>query len=88
MRQKFELVKFLSAHRGFTKHKEGFIRMLFECNVPTVKIVQILTLIRDSGGKLSSMSSIIEDITNLKSKFRRELKLTDVEQMLVYFKEK
>ena len=86
--QKFELVKFLNAHRGFSKNEEGFIRMLFECNFPTTKIVQILALISDKGGNLGSLPYITKDVTNLKDRFRKELKLTDVEQTLVYFKEK
>ena len=67
--KKFELVKFLTPHRGFSKNEEGFIRMLFECNVPTAKIVQILALIRDSGGKHGSLPYITDDVTNLKARF-------------------
>jgi hypothetical protein len=43
--KKFDLVKFLSAHRGFSPHEKKFIRLLHDCNVGPSRMVQILSLI-------------------------------------------
>ena len=40
--KKFDLVKFLSAHRGFTPLEKKFIKLLHECNVGPSRMVQIL----------------------------------------------
>ncbi|KAE8805154.1 hypothetical protein D1007_18793 [Hordeum vulgare] len=51
-------------------------------------MVQILSLIHNKDGKLSSMPYLTANITNLKAKYRRESKLADVEDTIAYFKEK
>ncbi|KAE8794655.1 Protein FAR1-RELATED SEQUENCE 5 [Hordeum vulgare] len=51
-------------------------------------MVQILSLIHNKDGKLSTMPYLPAHITNLKAKYRRESKLADVEDTIAYFKEK
>ena len=43
--KKFDLVKFLSTHRGFSPLKKKFIKLLHDCNVGPSRMVQILSLI-------------------------------------------
>ena len=56
--KKFDLVKFLSAHRGFSPLEKKFIKLLHDCNVGPSKMVQILSLIHNRYGSLSSMPYI------------------------------
>ena len=64
--KKFDLVKFLTAHRGFTPLEKKFVKLLHDCNVGPSRMVQILSLIHSGDGSLSSMPYIPADITNLK----------------------
>nr|XP_045083686.1 protein FAR1-RELATED SEQUENCE 5-like [Aegilops tauschii subsp. strangulata] len=86
--KKFDLVKFLTAHRGFTPLEKKFIKLLHDCNVGPSRMVQILSLIHSKNGSLSSMPYLPADVTNLKAKYRRESKLADIEAMIAYFDEK
>ena len=86
--KKFDLVKFLTAHRGFTPLEKKFIKLLHDCNVGPSRMVQILSLIHSKKGTLSSMPYIPADVTNLKAKYRRESKLADIEATIAYFDEK
>nr|XP_040246115.2 protein FAR1-RELATED SEQUENCE 5-like [Aegilops tauschii subsp. strangulata] len=86
--KKFDLVKFLTAHRGFTPLEKKFIKLLHDCNVGPSRMVQILSLIHSKNGSLSSMPYLPVDVTNLKAKYRRESKLADIEAMIAYFDEK
>ena len=43
--KKCDLVKFLTAHRGFTPLEKKFIKLLHDCNVGPSRMVQILSLI-------------------------------------------
>ena len=86
--KKFDLVKFLTAHRGFTPLEKKFIKLLHDCNVGPSRMVQILSLIHSKKGTLSSMPYIPADVTNLKAKYRRESKLADIEATMAYFDEK
>ncbi|XP_045086352.2 protein FAR1-RELATED SEQUENCE 5-like [Aegilops tauschii subsp. strangulata] len=51
-------------------------------------MVQILSLIHNKNGSLSSMPYLPADVTNLKAKYRRESKLADIEATIAYFDEK
>uniref|UniRef100_M8B6R9 Uncharacterized protein n=1 Tax=Aegilops tauschii TaxID=37682 RepID=M8B6R9_AEGTA len=86
--KKFDLVKFLTAHRGFTPLEKKFIKLLHDCNVGPSRMVQILSLIHSKNGSLSSMPYLLADVTNLKAKYRRESKLADIEATIAYFDEK
>nr|XP_045084202.1 protein FAR1-RELATED SEQUENCE 5-like [Aegilops tauschii subsp. strangulata]XP_045084203.1 protein FAR1-RELATED SEQUENCE 5-like [Aegilops tauschii subsp. strangulata] len=86
--KKFDLVKFLTAHRGFTPLEKKFIKLLHDCNVGPSRMVQILSLIHSKNGTLSSMPYIPADVTNLKAKYRRESRLADIEATIAYFDEK
>ncbi|XP_040243933.2 protein FAR1-RELATED SEQUENCE 5-like [Aegilops tauschii subsp. strangulata] len=86
--KKFDLVKFLTAHRGFTPLEKKFIKLLHDCNVGPSRMVQILSLIHSKNGSLSSMPYLPADVTNLKAKYRRESKLADIEATIAYFDEK
>nr|XP_040252220.1 protein FAR1-RELATED SEQUENCE 5-like [Aegilops tauschii subsp. strangulata] len=86
--KKFDLVKFLTAHRGFTPLEKKFIKLLHDCNVSPSRMVQILSLIHSKKGSLSSMPYLPADITNLKAKYLRESKLADIEATIAYFDEK
>ncbi|XP_045087492.1 protein FAR1-RELATED SEQUENCE 5-like [Aegilops tauschii subsp. strangulata] len=86
--KKFDLVKFLTAHRGFTPLEKKFIKLLHDCTVGPSRMVQILSLIHSKKGTLSSMPYIPADVTNLKAKYRRESKLADIEATMAYFDEK
>ncbi|XBH68583.1 hypothetical protein VPH35_096697 [Triticum aestivum] len=86
--KKFDLVKFLTAHRGFTPLEKKFIKLLHDCNVGPSRMVQILSLIHSKNGTLSSMPYIPADVTNLKAKYRRESRLADIEDTIGYFDEK
>ncbi|KAM3401682.1 hypothetical protein ACQJBY_006012 [Aegilops geniculata] len=86
--KKFDLVKFLSAHRGFSPHEKKFIKLLHDCNIGPSRMVQILSLIHNKDGSLSSMPYIPSDVTNLKAKYRRESKLANIEDTIAYFEEK
>ena len=68
MIKKFDLVKFLSAHRGFRFQEKKFIKLLHDCNIRTSRMVQMLSLIHIKDGKLSSMPYLPVDITNMKAK--------------------
>ncbi|XP_020169579.2 protein FAR1-RELATED SEQUENCE 1-like [Aegilops tauschii subsp. strangulata] len=70
--KKFDLVKFLTAHRGFTPLEKKFIKLLHDCNVGPSRMVQLLSLIHSKNGTLSRMPYIPADVTNLKAKYRRE----------------
>ena len=85
---KFDLVKFLTAHRGFTPLEKKFIKLLHDCNVGPSRMVQILSLIHNKNETLSSTPYIPADVTNLKAKYRRESKLADIEATMAYFDEK
>ena len=63
--KKFDLVKFLTAHRGFTPVERQFVKLLHDCNIGPSRMVQILSLIHSKKGKLSSMPYIPADVTNL-----------------------
>ena len=52
--KKFDLVKFLTAHRGFTPVERKFVKLLHDCNVGPSRMVQILSLIHSKKGTLSS----------------------------------
>jgi len=69
---KFDLVKFLSAHRGFSPLEKKFIRLLHDCNIGPSRMVQILSMIHSGDGTLSSMPYIPVDVTNLNAKYHRE----------------
>ena len=43
--KKFDLVKFLTAHRVFTPLEKKFIKLLHDCNVGPSRMIQILSLI-------------------------------------------
>nr|XP_040243773.1 protein FAR1-RELATED SEQUENCE 1-like [Aegilops tauschii subsp. strangulata] len=86
--KKFDLVKFLTAHRGFTPLEKKFIKLLHDFNVGPSRMVQILSLIHSKKGSLSSMPYLPADVTNLKAKYRRESKLADIEATIAYFDEK
>ncbi|XP_020165332.4 protein FAR1-RELATED SEQUENCE 5 [Aegilops tauschii subsp. strangulata] len=86
--KKFDLVKFLSAHRGFSPLEKKFIKLLHDCNVGPSRMVQILSLIHSGDGSLSSMPYIPADVTNLKAKYHRESRLADIEDTIAYFEEK
>ncbi|KAM3312753.1 hypothetical protein ACQJBY_032520 [Aegilops geniculata] len=86
--KKFDLVKFLSAHRGFRPLEKKFIKLLHDCNVGSSRMVQILSMIHSKNGTLSSMPYIPADVTNLKAKYRRESRLADIEDTIAYFDEK
>nr|XP_040249630.1 protein FAR1-RELATED SEQUENCE 5-like [Aegilops tauschii subsp. strangulata] len=86
--KKFDLVKFLTAHRGFTPLEKKFIKLLNDCNVGPSRMVQILSLIHSKNGSLSSMPYLPAHVTNLKAKYRRESKLADIEATIAYFDEK
>ncbi|XP_073357728.1 protein FAR1-RELATED SEQUENCE 5-like [Aegilops tauschii subsp. strangulata] len=86
--KKFDLVKFLTAHRGFTPLEKKFIKLLHDCNVGPSRMVQILSLIHSKNGSLSSMPYLPADVTNLKAKYRRESKLANIEATIAYFDEK
>ncbi|XP_044372632.1 protein FAR1-RELATED SEQUENCE 5-like isoform X1 [Triticum aestivum] len=86
--KKFDLVKILSAHRGFSRIKKKFIRLLHDCNVGPSRMVQIRSLVHSGDGSLSSMPYIPADVTNLKAKYRRESRLDDIEDTIGYFEEK
>ena len=51
-------------------------------------MVQILSLIHNKKGTLSSMPYIPADVTNLQAKYHRESKLADIEATIAYFDEK
>ncbi|XP_020172842.3 protein FAR1-RELATED SEQUENCE 5-like [Aegilops tauschii subsp. strangulata] len=86
--KKFDLVKFLTAHRGFTPLEKKFIKLLHDCNAGPSRMVQILSLIHSKKGSLSSMPYLPTDVTNLKEKYHRESKLADIEATIAYFDEK
>ena len=75
--KKFDLVKFLSAQRGFNPLEEKFIKLLHDCNIDPSRMVQMLFLIHSGDGRLSSMPYIPADVTNLKAKYRRECRLAN-----------
>ena len=86
--KKFDLVKFLTAHKGFTPLEKKFIKLLDDCNIGSSRMMQILSLIHSKNGTLSSMPYIPADVANLKAKYPRESKLVDIEAMMAYFDEK
>ncbi|KAM3207361.1 hypothetical protein ACQJBY_062533 [Aegilops geniculata] len=86
--KRFDLVKFMTAHRGFTSLKKKFIKLLHDCNVGPSRMVQILSLIHRKKRSLSSMPYLPADVTNLKAKYCRESKLADIEATIAYFDEK
>ncbi|XP_020164923.1 protein FAR1-RELATED SEQUENCE 5-like [Aegilops tauschii subsp. strangulata] len=86
--KKFDLVKFLSAHKGFSPLEKKFVKLLHDCNVGPSRMVQILSLIHSGDGRLSSMPYIPADVTNLKAKYRRESRLADIEDTIACFEEK
>ena len=63
--KKFDLVKFLPTHRGFTPVERQFVKLLHDCNVGPSRMVQILSLIHSKKGTPSSMPYIPADVTNL-----------------------
>ena len=85
---KFDQVKFLTAHRGFTPLEKKFIKLLHDCNIGPSRMVQIMSMIHSKNGTLSSMPYIPADVTNLKAKYRRESRLADIEDTIAYFEEK
>nr|XP_045083589.1 protein FAR1-RELATED SEQUENCE 5-like [Aegilops tauschii subsp. strangulata] len=86
--KKFDLVKFLSTHRGFSPLEKKFIKLLHDCNVGPSIMVQILSLIHNGDGSLSSMPYKPADVTNLKAKYHRESRLADIEDTTAYLEEK
>ncbi|XP_020193468.1 protein FAR1-RELATED SEQUENCE 5-like [Aegilops tauschii subsp. strangulata] len=86
--KKFDLVKFLSADRGFSPLVKKFIKLLHDCNIGPSRMVQILSMIHTKNGTLSSMPYIPADVTNLKAKYHRESRLADIEDTIAYFDKK
>ena len=86
--KKFDVVKFLTAYRGFSPLEKKFVKLLHDCNVGPSRMVQILSLIHSGDGRLSSMPCIPADVTNLKTKYHRESRLADIEATIAYFEEK
>ena len=86
--KKFDLVNFLSTHRGFSPLKKKCIKLLHDCNIGPSRMVQILSMIHTKNGTLSSMPYIPADVTNLKAKYGRESRLAGIEDTIAYFNEK
>lgn len=45
--KKFDLVKFLRAHRHITPEEEQFVKLLHDCNLRTCRMMQILAQLHD-----------------------------------------
>ena len=79
------MVRFLSAHRGFTPKEQQFVKLLHDCNLQPGRMVHILSMIHNKTGKLSSMPYLPSDVVNLVAKYHRESQLTDMEDTIAYF---
>ncbi|XP_073362612.1 protein FAR1-RELATED SEQUENCE 5-like [Aegilops tauschii subsp. strangulata] len=88
MIKKFDLVKFLSAHRGFTPQEEQFVKLVHDCNLQPGRMVHILSMIHSKSGKLSSLPYLPSDVVNLVAKYHRESQLSDMDDTIAYFMQK
>lgn len=70
--KKFDLLGFFRAYRTLTQQEQQFVKILHDCNLRTDKMMQILALLHDKGGKLSKLPYIRTDVSNLTAKYHIE----------------
>ena len=68
-----------------TEQEKKMIRTLNECNIPTKKMMYLLSFLR---GGLGTTPYRDKDISNYRNKIKRETSQTDMTQALLYFTKK
>ena len=68
-----------------TEQEKKMIRTLNECNIPTKKMMYLLSFLR---GGLGATPYRDKDISNYTNKIKRETSQTDMTQALLYFTKK
>ena len=75
----------ISGHKYMIDIEKGLIKTLNDNNVPTRKMVSILSYLR---GGLTALPMKKKDISNYRTKLNREVKGSDMTQVLDYFRKK
>ena len=77
--------KYFRAHKNMTDQEKKMIRTLHECNIPTKKMMYLLSFLR---GGLGATPYRDKDITNYRGKISRETNQNDMMQVLMYLTKK
>jgi hypothetical protein len=77
--------KYFRAHKDMTEQEKKMIWTLNECNIPTKKMMYLLSYLR---GGLGATPYRDRDISNYRSKIKRETNQNDMMQALTYFTQK
>ena len=74
-----------SSHKYMTEMEKGLIKTLNDNNIPTKKMVSILSYLR---GGLTALPMKMKYISNYRTKLNREVKGLDMTKVLDYFRKK
>ena len=74
-----------SGHKYMIEMEKGLIKTLNDNNIPTRKTISILSYLR---GGLTALPMKKKDIINYRTKLNREVKGSDMTQVLDYFRKK
>ena len=80
-----DMDRLFSGHKYMIEIEKGLIKTLNDNNIPTRKMVSILSYLR---GGLTALLMKKKDISNYRTKLNREVKGSDMTQVLDYFRKK
>jgi hypothetical protein len=76
------LTRFLRSHRNIPLEEKDFLRLLWECNIPTCWQMQLMPKFY---GKLNDVPYIEKDVSNLKGTFKHDTNHHDMQDTLAFF---